>query len=366
MREMTLTSRQLFWMMVSMQIIMTLLLTTTPTFRIANQDAWISALLATAAGGGIAYVCAKLSAMFPGRTLIEFSRELAGRWLGGAISVLYLLFWIGLFGIILQQFKIFIIGTILPRTPPSVIVLLMVAVVLYLALHGVDAIARCCELLGPLIMVGVFCPVLFAINRMDSDHLLPVYVDSGWMSIIRGALPTAVFLGDCIMLMVLVSFVRTRRKVVRHAVIGVFVSGLFTVLSVFACLLVFGLHATQGYPYPMLLIVRSLSVSGVIENLDAVLVSVWIMSVFAKLTLYLFVSSYGTAQLVGARNWRPIAWIIAALGAGLALVPLNYVESSIDFPEKFAVPFVLPVLSVGLPVLMLLLALARRKSGKST
>jgi len=364
MNDMTLTSRQLFWMMISMQIIMTLLLTTTPSFQTAKQDAWISTLLASGAGAGIAFVCSRLNLMFPGKTFIEYSRELVGKWFGGAIAVAYLAFWIFLFGIILQQFKMFIISTVLPMTPPYAIVLPMVGVVLYLALHGVGPIARCCEVMGPIIMIGVFSPVIFALNRIDADQLLPVYVDSGVMAILKGSLPTATFLGDCIMLLVLVSFVKTNRLVVRHAVVGVFVSGLFTVLSVFACLLIFGLHVTQGYPYPLLIVVRSISLGGVIENLDAILVSVWIMSVFSKLVLYLFVSSYGMSQLLGVRQWRKLVWPIAAVGTAIALLPLNYVESSIVIPVKVAVPFSFPILMVGLPLLLFAIAMLKGRGKK--
>jgi spore germination protein KB len=300
--------------------------------------------------------------MFPGQTLIEYSRILVGKWLGRLIASVYLLFWISLFGVILQQFKIFILGTILPLTPPYAIVLLMVGVVLYLTLHGVGAIARCCEVMGPIIMLGVIAPVIFALNRIDADQLLPVFVDSGVVAIFKGALPTATFLGDCILMTVLISFVGTKRGVVRHAVIGVFVSGLFTVLSVFACLLIFGLHVTQGYPYPLLIVVRSISLSGVIENMDAILISVWIMSVFVKLALYLFVSSYGTSQLLGIKNWRKSVWPIAGIGTILALIPANYVESSIIFPAKLAVPFSFPILMTGLPLTMLIIAMIRRKT----
>lgn len=347
--------------MISMQIIMTLLLTTTPAFQTAKQDAWISALIGTGIGCGIAYICAKLNLMFPGKTIIEYSRVLVGKWLGGLVASLYLIFWISLFGIILQQFKMFILATILPFTPPYIIVLLLIGVVLYLTLHGVGAIARCCEVMGPIIVFGVLAPFLFAINRVDFDQLLPVFVDSGMFAIFKGALPTATFLGDCILMTVLLSFVGTKRKVVRHAVIGVLVSGMFTVLSVFTCLLIFGYHVTQGYPYPFLIVVRSISLSGVIENLDAFLIAVWIMSVFVKLALYLFVSSYGTAQLIGIKSWTKLVWPIAAIGTIMALIPLNYVESSIIIPTKLFVPYTLPTLMSGLPLAMFIIAIIRRK-----
>ncbi len=361
MTDMMLSNRQIFWMMVSMQIIMTILLTTAPTFQIAQQDAWLSVVLATGIGCGIAYVCAKLGTMFPGKTLIEYSRILLGKWFGGFIAALYLMFWILIFSVILQQFTFFIIGTILPRTPIIVIVVLMVSIVLYPTLHGIGVIARCCEVVGPIVLVGVIGPILLAVNKMDAERLLPVYTDSGLIAIMRGSLPTATFLGDCIMTVMLISFVRHPKKVVRHAVWGVLLTGLFTLLSVFASLLMVGPNVTESYPYPLLMLVRSISIGGIIENMDAIVVAVWIMSIFTKLALYLFVASYGTSQLFHIKDWRKTVWVIAAIGGLIALIPINFVEASVIFPKKVAVPYTLPILMVGLPLFLLILAQVKRK-----
>ncbi|WP_028551644.1 GerAB/ArcD/ProY family transporter [Paenibacillus sp. UNC451MF] len=361
MSDMELTNRQLFWMMVSTQIIMTILLTTSPAIQSAQQDAWISALLAMGISIGIAYICGKLYTIFPDKSLIEYNRGLLGKWLGGLVSAMYILVWILILAVILKQFSLFITGTIMPKTPVSIIIILMLIVVLYPTLHGVGVIGRICELTGPIILIGVIGPMFLAINEMDRDRLLPIFSDSGYMAIMKGALPTAAFLGDCILILILSSFVDHSKFKVRHSVYGVMVSGIFTSLSVIVSLLMFGSNVASGYPYPMLMTVRSISIGGIIENLDAVVITIWIMSIFTKLALYLFVAGYGTSQLFGMKNWRIPVWVIAGVALVIALLPTNYEEISVIFPQKVATKYVFPIFMAGGPLLLLILGLFKRK-----
>ncbi|MCY9659805.1 endospore germination permease [Paenibacillus chondroitinus] len=361
MSDMVLTTRQLFWMMVSTQVIMTILLTTAPAIQLANQDAWMSLIVSTAVAVGIAYICGKLASIFPDKTLIEFNRILLGKWFGGVISVMYLLVWIVILTVILKQFSLFITGTIMPRTPVFLIQIPMFLVVIYPTVHGVGVIARICELTGPIILIGVIGPMFLAINQLDWDRLLPIYIDNGLLALMKGSLPAAAFLGDCIMLLILIAFVVQKKQIVRHAVGGVMLSGVVTLISVIFSILMFGHNVAANYTYPMLMIVRSISIGGIIENLDAIVVTIWIMSVFTKLSLYLFVSSYGTSQLFGLKDWRKMTWVISAIVMLATFIPVNYEEISVIFPLKVAAPYIFPIFMVAGPLLLLLLALVKRK-----
>ncbi|WP_308634387.1 GerAB/ArcD/ProY family transporter [Paenibacillus silvisoli] len=362
MTDMNIADRQLFWIMTSMQITMTLLLTTAPTIHLANQNAWLSALIATGAGLLIAVVCAKTAVRFPGMTLMQYGDILFGKWVGRSIGFLYLVFWLVLLTVILKQFAFFITETILPQTPLPVIIAMMMAVILYPTLHGIGVIARCCEVVGPIVMAGVILPVAMSFNNMELRSMRPFFGDVGIADILKGSIPTLTFLGDCVMLVMLIAFVKSRGKTVKFAMSGVLVSGLFTVLSIFASLLSFGPIVSQSNNYPLLILVRAISLGGIIENLDAIAVTIWIMSVFTKLALYLFISGYGAAQLFGVRNWRRTVGVMALITYGASFIPFNVVEISIDFPEKIAVKYILPTFMTGLPLLMWTLAVYRQRS----
>ncbi|MFD2614839.1 GerAB/ArcD/ProY family transporter [Paenibacillus gansuensis] len=146
---MAITCRQLLWMLTSMQVVMTVLLTTSGTVAASHQDAWVSVLLAILLGLAVVYINVRLSMCHPGQTFIQFVRRLLGKWIGGLVIVVYLLYWFCIYIAIIRQFSTFIIATILPETPISMVMLLMAAGVLYLTLSGLSVIGRISELVGP-------------------------------------------------------------------------------------------------------------------------------------------------------------------------------------------------------------------------
>ncbi|WP_141501490.1 GerAB/ArcD/ProY family transporter [Paenibacillus luteus] len=363
MEQMTLSNRQLFWMIGSMQIVMLVLLTSSATVQVAKQSAWISSILVMGIGISMAYFCAKVSTYYPGQTMIKYTRSLFGKWVGSAVSLLYLLYWISVYSAILRQFTAFIIGTILPETPITSILIIMSLAVLYPALQGITVIGRLSEVLGPIILAGILIPIMLAANRLHFYRLEPVFGDISWLDISMGTLPSAPFLGDCIVLMMTIAFVK-EQAIVRHAVFGVMMAGLGYVVSILAVIMMFGYLVTESSPYPLLVLVRSISLGGIVENLDAIITAIWMMSIYIKLSLYLFAASYGAAEWFGVKNWRPFVWGISILCILLSMIPRNYIEVSVIFTSKVAVPYIFPILMLGIPLLMLIMTWIKNKRTK--
>ncbi|MFC4776932.1 endospore germination permease [Paenibacillus sp. GCM10023252] len=358
---MSLSSRQIYWLMVSMQIVMLVLLTASPAAMLAKQDAWMSAIGASLIGGAVAYMATRLSLLHPEQSFIQYTRTLLGGWAGSALSLLYLLYWLVVFSVILRQFASFINATILPQTPIAFVMFMMALAVVYPTMLGITVIGRLSEVLGPIILLGVIVPILLATNKMSPQFMLPLYGDSGLNAVFKGALPGATFLGDCFVLIMLISIVSKKEQVMRHAIGGVLTAGGGLVLTLVACTMIFGPTVIANEPYPLLMLVRSISVGGIIENLDAIVAAIWIMSIYIKLSLYLFAASYGTMQWTGRGNWRLYVPIYASIAILIGLLPRNYVEISIVFPQKLAIPYILPIQMVGIPLLLLIVALVRRR-----
>ncbi|GJM73290.1 hypothetical protein HMSSN036_55060 [Paenibacillus macerans] len=98
---------------------------------------------------------------------------------------------------------------------------------------------------------------------------------------------------------------------------------------------------------------RKISIFGFIENLDPLPIIVWFASVFIKLAIYLFITSYGTAQFLNIENWRIMIWFIAPVILLFALIPQNVAEAVNHYLLNYWVPVALPVNMVGLPLLLL-------------
>ncbi|MFC5647874.1 endospore germination permease [Paenibacillus solisilvae] len=361
MNKMRISGNQLFWLMSTMQVGMTILLTINPAIEIARQDAWISTAAAGIFGVFTAFVSSRLSNIFPHQTFVEYVERIIGRWLGKTVVFLYMLFWYSVLAIILRQYSELIVGTILPRTPLIVPILGMLLVAVYVTASGIEAIARCSEILGPFVLLAILIPLLLSIKDLDFTNILPIYVDSGWMTILKGSLPTSSFLGDSVLLMMVFAFVSHPKKGMKPAIWGVGTAAILTCAASFAIVSTLGHATSSSLTYPYFNLVRYLSYFDFVQNLDSLVIAIWIIGIFVKVSLYFFISTYGTAQWCGVHNWRKMMWVVAPLAVILALLPRDFIDSSVFFPQKIAIPFILPFHMLVMPLLLWGIAKFRSK-----
>jgi spore germination protein KB len=71
-----------------------------------------------------------------------------------------------------------------------------------------------------------------------------------------------------------------------------------------------------------------------------------------KVSLYLFVCTYGTAQVFNVVKWPRMLWIVTPIILFISMVPSNYFDSSLIFPQKISVPFIFPFHMLGVPLLL--------------
>ncbi|WP_248928238.1 GerAB/ArcD/ProY family transporter [Paenibacillus hamazuiensis] len=363
---MKLSGIQAFWMIAVMDLGMTILMTYTPALQAAQQDAWMSMLLAGCIALLIAVISAKLVLLYPQQNLIEFSQTIMGKWLGKLVVMVYLVQWYTIIPIILRQFSDLIQILLLPFTPKSVIISVMILLVVYVTYSGgIDGIGRCSEILGPIILSMVFLVLLFSVNNIQWHRMLPVYADSGVSAILRGSLPPASYLGHAVEFVMLSSFLNNPRNGSPYAIWGVGIASFSTLLAMMMVILTSGVNLSSRTWYPFFEMSKKIAIFEFIENLDALAVVIWVTSVFIKLSVYLFITSYGTAQFLQIRNWRRLIWFIAPISVAFAFIPQNVSEATAGYLNHYWVPVVLPVNMIGLPLLLLIVGKVRLRRKKA-
>ncbi|MCF8568287.1 spore germination protein [Alicyclobacillus tolerans] len=361
MNSMKISGIQVFWMMASMEVGMTVLLTMTSAISDAKQDAWISKVIAGIAALLITFIASQLSRLYPGQTFIQFSEIVLGKWLGKVIVIPYFIMWFLVTGIILRQSSDFIHLALFHKTPIWAIVLLALIPMVYVTYQGgIEGIGRCSEFLGPIIFLSITAVLIFNFQNLHWDRILPIYADSGWVSILKGSVPTISFLGESVMMTMLMAFMSKPEEGPSRALWGVGLASVFVAISTLSVILTFGSLAAKLW-YPFFDMARFVSVMEFIQNIDAVIVILWLLSVFIKLSLYLFITSYGTAQWLGVKDWRKLIWFVSPIVFVLSLLPANIDVASVEYPAKFWRPYILPINMVGIPILLWIVAAIRQK-----
>ncbi|WP_373232706.1 endospore germination permease [Cohnella sp.] len=364
---MKVTGLQIYWMIAIMDLGMALIMTLSPSLQAAKQDVWLSILVSGSIVLIVTLLVTNVANLYPGQTLIQFSQAILGKFVGSIVIVIYMVQWYTIIPIVLRQFNDLVEILLLPATPKLAILLIMIALVVYVTYSGgIEGIARCSEFLGPIIILMVILVLVASIKNIEMKNLLPIYVDSGAIAIIKGSLAPASYLGHAVEYLMLAAFLSIpTRKGVPYAYWSVITAVFFVFISVIVTVSSIGVNLSPKMWYPFFEMTRKITLWGFLENFDPFTIVIWICSVFIKLAIYLFITAYGTAQFLRIKNWRILIWFIAPVMVGFALFPKNVVEATANYLLNYWVPIALPVNMLGLPLLLLIVGKIKQKKTQS-
>jgi spore germination protein KB len=359
---MKISGYQLFWLIFTMEFGMTAIFTLSPAVFLSKQDAWISIIIATLIALATTFVAVKLSLLYPEKTFIQSSQLILGKWLGKIILVPYFVMWISVTGVILREFADFVYITLFSSTPLwSIILIMLIAVVYATSSGGLKSIARSGEIIGPVTALGSILIFFFSVKDWDWLRLLPVYSNTGFVPILKGSFTPASFLAESFMVVMLVAFMKTPKRVMSSSLLGVAAASIAVLSMTLIVIMVFGPNLPAKFIYPLYSIVSYISVMEFIQNVDVLIVLLWIISIFIKLSLYMFITSYGTAQLFHIKKWKRTIWWIAPIIFILSLLPRNTLDT-MDYAKSIWHDVIFPVNLVGIPLLLWIIGAIRKKA----
>lgn len=363
---MKVTGLQVYWMIAIMDLGMALIMTLSPSLQAAKQDVWISIMVSGCIVLTVTLLVTNVANLYPGQTLIQSCQAILGKFVGSIVIVIFMVQWYTIIPIVLRQFNDLVEILLLPSTPKLAIMLIMMALVVYVTYSGgIEGIARCSEVLGPLIIIMVILVLVASAKNIDMKNLLPIYADSGAMAIFKGSLAPASYLGHAVEYLMLAAFLYNPRKGAPYAYWAVITATFFMFVSVIITVTSIGVNLSPKMWYPFFEMTRKITLWGFLENFDPFTIVIWISSVFIKLSIYLFITAYGTAQFLRIKNWRILIWFIAPVMIVFALFPKNVVEATANYLLNYWVPIALPINMLGLPLLLLIVGKIKQRKAQS-
>jgi spore germination protein KB len=339
----------------------------------AGKDAWIVTIISFILGLLMITLYLILSYLNPGLTLVEWFPAQFGKWIGTPIAWLYPLLFLYEAGRILNDVKYLTTTIILVDTPFLAILLFFLLAVFYLQFCGIEVLARIGEIFFPyfLAMILAILIFIFISDIAKVEYLLPV-LKNGWMPILQASFPLGASQGfaQTLELAMIWSLVNSsKKKLVTTTLLATTLSGFIILMTILMILTGLGEFYYKTDSFPMFSIVSKVNIGGVIKNLDAFAVLLFIMSSFFKISLHTFFAIRGMQILTNVENRKKFIIPISIL-----LIYLGYSVSS-NFQEHLKVaievfPYNLWILLLWvLPVLLLVTtlinkAVKNRKSNK--
>jgi len=360
---MSISGKQLFWMVFSIEIVLAMLYSIGPTIHEAKQDAWISFFIAGIIGLFYGYLVVKLSLRYPNQTFVQYSQTILGKWLGKIIILPYFVMWLYLNSMALRNSADFVYLTLFNKTPLTIITISFMVLVVYLVYSGgLVGIARCAEIMGPMILIMIVGTCILSINHLEWQQLLPVFVDNGVGGILKGAIPASAFYSDVIMFTMVYAFLSDKKKAMKKTLWGMGIASMLVMSASILVMMTFGPILSSRMWAPFFGMTRFISVMGFIQNVDIFVVVIWMFSAFIKLSMFLFVMVYAVAQWFNVENWKRLIWILAPISVICALIPENSTAPVKEYVEAYWIPIAMPINIIGIPILLWIVDVIRHKA----
>lgn len=357
-----LTSIQLAFIIIQTQIGVGILGLPYGVFGVSKQDAWISVLLSGLIIQVIIVLLWWLASRFPTKTIFHYSTLLTGKFVGTLINMSFIVYGLLVTSIVLVQSTAIIKMWALPLTPKWIIMLMLVATSILLGKEEIMSISNIYVVVSILILFLILLTIVVVIiYPVDWRYLFPMGA-TGIPTILKG-MKEAYFsmLGFEILLVMFPFFYKNGSKSILYAAssANLFVTLVYAFLTV-VTIVTFSPEEILTIPQPVLYYVKFLYLQ-VVERIDLVFVSVWVVNVITSLTSYFFLSTEGTT-IVFHRFKRVkrvfFTIIIATCSYIIAMLPNK--AAGMEIINKAVISFsYLHIL--GFPILFLAISLIFKK-----
>lgn len=352
-----ISTRQVTILLILQMFNMNMLIMPRVSTNYLARNGYVASIIAIILGIFYVFVVTALTTRFSGSTFVEITHTLLPQWLARTLVLLLAIKLIISVGLELRLFGEMISQIMLPKTPISMILIVLILCAAYLVKSGVESTARMSEILIIFIGVPLIIALLILIFHSDYGEVLPFFrVQPSEVGI--GTVLTSVMFVPIEILLILTGLMKTpsmSRKAGNRAVI---IIGVLQTIITLLCITQNGVKETQSQIWPVIVLMKSIGTKdSIVENQEALMLIVWIFSVY----MYVSMSIY-LIGLLGSRSCRfkrenvfvlpliPIILFVALYPNDLGMVYNYYLK----FEYYFGLWFIIPI-----PLVLLLIAKIR-------
>ncbi|KRE53629.1 GerAB/ArcD/ProY family transporter [Paenibacillus sp. Soil522] len=326
----------------------------------AKQDAWISSIVGVIAALLLVWLYNTLASRFPGKTLVEISKEICGRWLGTIVSFLWFGYVFILSSLVLRNLGDFLTSSMLVETPINAIHFVYLSIVAVGVYYGVSNIARTADIFFPFVIALLCVFILLLVPDFEFKRVEPV-LGKGIKPVLSAALPYIGFpFLELVLLLMIFPNVKQPKQAKKAFLSGTLIGGAVLFVITLMNILVMGAGNTASELYSSFELAKIIEIGEFIQRVEVIITAVWFITIFFKLILCFHISVLSLSQTLNLNDHRPLT-----LPLGMILYAVSYIiipnrAYVISFDTSVR-PFYALTFGFLLPLLLLGIAAVRKK-----
>ena len=335
-----------------------------------NDMIWVI-LLSGVVVAILVYLITRLCQRFPGMTLVQFAPYILGsrkrKWVGYVISFPFLLM-VALFFVmgtasVVRIFGETVVTTMLPRTPVEAVMLIFLLAAAIGAGSDLGVIAKLNEFLFPITLIPFLSMIYALFQSGEITNILPLFQLDPMVlpkALMGGAFAFAGFQ----VVMIFSGFYQQPEKMKKANMISILA---ITISYWYLCaisLSVFGIDEVKNLMFPVLEVAKVVEMEDILfERIESAILSIWLVAGYTSVVnlfsalVQIIIEYFRLSERY--RRW--IAFLAVPVFLYLALIPENTQEVGI-YADRIGLYDA--VISVIIPVVLLLVAVIRKKKGE--
>jgi spore germination protein KB len=330
----------------------------------AKQDAWLVLVFAMVGGLILMYVYTKLSAFYPGDSLVQMLPKILGKYLSYPVILIYICYFTYLAARACRDFGELIASTILDETPISLVIGSFMVLMIFCLRGGVETFGRMGEVVFPVYIFSVLLIwiLLLSVDQFNIQNLAPI-LGNGVKPVLKEVFPAVLTFpfGESIIITMFFPYLNNTGDTRKVGMSVILVSGILLTMNLIMILSVLGPEIYNLDLFPLLSATRMVSIADFLERFDALIILLMVAGVFFKVGGWTFGAAVGISQLFKLKQSRSVL-----LGLGTIIPPLSLVFAA-DYSEfietgfKYVTLYVHVPLQIMLPIFLLCVAIIRNK-----
>jgi spore germination protein KB len=318
----------------------------------AHYMAWLSLILGASGGLVITYLSYRLASKRPTQFIGNYGRDILGKWIHYPLIFIMIFSFMFTAAAILRQFLEFVIEIYLPATPGWAVFLLFGSCLAYAVRSGVGTIFRSSEGIFFFSVAGVLIVPFFVHQEIKYSMAIALLNHFDLKEVWVGTYTTTALYAEMAFIPFLFPYFANSNKTMKSLGWATVSSVVIILTNLISAILVFGPKLTANLPYPQLELIRNIRAGSSFENLDPVLIAIWVSSLFIKVSLFIYVAVIGLTHTLSLKDHKPFSISMTTLVIGLSMY---MVRSTPEMEQLFSHgEFTFLLITAMIPIIYLL------------
>jgi spore germination protein len=327
----------------------------------AGTGSWITLLIAALIFAVAATTIIRLNNMFPGKTLVDYTKLILGKAMAGVLGVFFLLYFLTVGVFLSTQMTNLLQAEFYPETPQWAMLLIGIPVYGAIAYKGVTNVARLIEIYGSVYLVVIIVVHIIMLTQGMTYSILPLFNKAEAGRYITAVKDVVIaFLG--VELFTMMPFTRQNgKKAVKTAFWAMIVVGFIYIMVVLSCIGIVGFENVQSYQYPLIEAIKIVD-APFVERFDIAYLTVGFLGLIGGVSVvYLGMVEYACRLMPRVKRWMVV------VAAGAVQMVLSLFALGVKDPERLADTVIAPaglIAGIAIPTILFVTARMKRRASK--